>query len=136
MLQLTNGNQLGFDEVVDTLSDALTVAEQIERAVADGIGLSDIGTLISVTPRLNEIRQDFPTFSAQLRDLSAEESALVEQELHRRHGATESKIIDKAVAALTLVSKWYGVTVLVVSLVQETIEYGRQLFPKKTEAAA
>lgn len=131
-----NGNALGFDEVVDTLDDALVVIEKVEGALKDGIGLSDIGTLIDITPRLNEIRKDANTFAAQVADLDEEESQLVAQELVARRGGSASNIVQKSLGALHLASKWHATVEEVIDLTQQTIDYGKGLFPKKANAPA
>lgn len=129
-----NGNALGFDEVVDTLDDALIVVEKVSEAIADGIGLSDIGTLIDITPRLNEIRKDAPVFAEQIADLQAEESDLVAQQLVARRGGSTSNIIQKSLAALTLASRWHGTVAEVVDLTQETIAFAKS-FGKQADPA-
>ncbi len=123
-----NGIVLGFDEVVDTLDDALGCTEQIHEAVKDGIGLSDIGTLISVTPRLNEIRQDAATFAAQVQDLTPDESAEVARQLVARRGGSADNIVQKALAAVTLATRWHNAIDTVVDLVQDSAEFGRGFF--------
>lgn len=125
MINLTNGNELGFDEVVDTLDDALIVVEKVHDAVADGIGLTDIGTLIEITPRLNEIRQDVDTFASQFADLTPEESEEVAQQLVARRGGSADKIVQKALDALVLAARWHDVGTQVVDLVNATINYGK-----------
>jgi hypothetical protein len=133
MIQV-NGNALGFDEVVDTLDDALIVVEKVSEAIADGIGLSDIGTLIDITPRLNEIRKDAAVFAAQIADLQPEESDLVAQQLVARRGGSKSNIIQKALEALTLSGRWHGTVAEVVDLTQETIGFAKS-FVKKGDPA-
>lgn len=129
MIQV-NGNTLGFDEVVDTLSDAITVVEKVESALADGVGLSDIGTLFEITPRLNEIKNDAPLFAAQFEDLTPDESAQVSEALIARHGGDGSKIVDKALLALHLSARWHDATKNVIGLVEETVDFGKGIFKK------
>lgn len=133
-VQDANGNTLGFDEVVDTLDDALVVTEKVHAALADGIGLSDIGTLIDITPRLNEIRLDAETFAEQLADLTPDESEQVAAELVRRRGGSTDNIIQKALAGLTLASEWHVAVDRVVDLTQRTISWGKGLVKKSQEA--
>lgn len=133
-VQDANGNTLGFDEVVDTLDDALVVTEKVHAALADGIGLSDIGTLIDITPRLNEIRLDADTFAAQFADLTPDESEQVAAELVRRRGGSTDNIIQKALAGLTLASEWHVAADRMVDLTQRTISWGKGLVKKSQEA--
>lgn len=130
-VQDANGNTLGFDEVVDTLDDALVVTEKVHAALSDGIGLSDIGTLIEVTPRLNEIRLDADTFAAQLADLTPEESEQVAEELVRRRGGSTDNIIQKALSGLKLASEWHVAVDRVVDLTERTIDWGKSIIKKK-----
>lgn len=125
-----NGNTLGFDEVVDTLDDALVVVEKVQAALADGIGLSDIGTLIDITPRLNEIRNDADTFAEQFADLTPEETEQVANQLVARRGGSSSTIVRKALAAVTLASRWHAIVTEVIDLTEETVEYGKGVFKK------
>lgn len=135
MIQLKSGTTLGYDEVIDTLSDAIEVAAKVQAAVADGIGLSDIGTLIEITPRLNEIRLDAETFAAQFADLTAEESNSVANALVARHGGSPSNIVQKALAGLRLSARWQTVITDVIALVGETSDYAKGLFKKSRGAA-
>lgn len=130
MIKLSNGNTLGFDEVVDTLDDALVVTEKVHAAVSDGIGLTDIGTLIEITPRLNEIRQDADTFAQQFADLTPEESDEVAQQLVARRGGSADVIVQKALAGLQLAARWHVTVENVTGLVQDTLDYGRGIFKK------
>lgn len=130
MIKLSNGNTLGFDEVVDTLDDALVVTEKVHAAVSDGIGLTDIGTLIEITPRLNEIRQDADTFAQQFADLTPEESQDVADQLVARRGGSADVIVQKALAGLQLAARWHVTVENVTGLVQDTLDYGRGIFKK------
>lgn len=131
-----NGNALGFDEVVDTLDDALIIVEKVEGALKDGIGLSDIGTLIDITPRLNEIRKDAKVFAAQVEDLDPDESELVANELVARRGGSSSNIVKKALVALDLAGSWHATVESVIDLTKQTIDFGKGLLPKKEETPA
>ena len=130
MIKLSNGNTLGFDEVVDTLDDALVVTEKVHAAVSDGIGLTDIGTLIEITPRLNEIRQDADTFAQQFADLTPEESQDVADQLVARRSGSADVIVQKALAGLQLAARWHVTVENVTGLVQDTMDYGRGIFKK------
>lgn len=125
-----NGNTLGFDEVVDTLDDALGVVEKVESALADGIGLGDIGVLFEITPRLNEIKNDAGAFAAQFADLTPEESEEVAAQLVARRGGSPSVVVDKALGALHLAARWHGAVQQVVGLVDDTVAYGKGVFKK------
>jgi hypothetical protein len=135
MIQV-NGNTLGFDEVVDTLDDALVVVEKVQTALSDGIGLSDIATLFEITPRLNEIKNDASTFAAQFTDLTPEESEEVAAQLVARRGGSSSVIVDKALGALHLAARWHGAVAQVVGLVDDTVDYGKGIFKKAPTAEA
>lgn len=134
MIQV-NGGTLGYDEVVDTLSDGLVVIEKVHNAVADGIGLGDIGTLIEVTPRLNEIRQDADTFAAQFEDLTPLESKSVADALAERHGVSADGIVQKALKGLALAAAWYKAVDQVIDLVGQTGQFVK-LFRKEKQVVA
>lgn len=128
MIELKNGTGLGFEEVVDTLSDALEVTEKVHAAVQDGIGLSDLPTIFTVTPLLNEIIRDRETFAAQFRDIDDDESQRVAGELIAKHGGSADTIVQKALEAVDLASDWHVAIDQNVALVQRTITFGRDLF--------
>lgn len=130
MIQLNNGDTMGFDEVVDTLDDALVVAEKVHAAVSDGIGFSDIGALIEITPRLNEIKNDADTFAAQFADLTPEESEQVALQLVARRGGSKDQIVQKALSGLSIASEWHGEVARVANLTARTIEWGKGVFKK------
>lgn len=136
MIQLQNGTALGYDEVVDTLGDALQVAEVVHDAVQDGVVLSDIAALFTITPLLNEIRLDFPKFKAQLADMTPDESQRVAIELVNRHGGSPSTIVQKALDAVDLASRWHQVIEIGVDLAKDTIEFGKGIFKKDEPAEA
>lgn len=129
-IDLQNGTELGFDEVIDTLSDALEVTEKVHDAVKDGIGLSDLPTVFSITPTLNEIIRDRETFAAQFRDLSDDESQRVADALVERHGGSRDNIVQKALTGLELAADWHTTVEQNVALVQRTLDYGRGIFNK------
>lgn len=129
MINLSS-NTLGFDEVVDSLGDALTVTEKVHAALADGIGVTDIGTIFQITPLLNEIIRDRDTFVAQFADLTPEESQAVAEALVLQHGGSADVIVQKALAALDLASDWHVAIQANISLVQRTVDFGKGLFKK------
>lgn len=125
MITLSSGTQLGFDEVVDTLDDSLYVTEKLHGAIGDGLGLSDIGTVIEVTPRLNEIYQDRNTFIAQLKDLDPAESQQVALQLVARRGGSADNIVQVALGAVDLAADWHLAITQNVDLVKRTIEFAK-----------
>lgn len=129
-ITLNNGTELGFDEVIDTLDDALVVTEKVHAAAQDGIGVGDIGTAFEITPLLNDIRQDAGTFAAQLADLTPAESDAVADALVARRGGSKDTIVQKALAGLQLASRWHDFSATAVVLVQDTIDFGRGIFKK------
>lgn len=131
MITLNNGNTLGYDEVVDTFGDALKATEAIHEAVQDGIGLSDLPTIFTITPLLNEIIHDRDTFAAQFADLTPDESQRVAEELVARHGGSRDNIVQKALAAVDLAADWHLTVTQNISLVQRTLDFGRGLFQKQ-----
>lgn len=107
-LQLQVGStELGFDEVVDTLNDALDVTDDFERALKDGAQPTDLLVIINNYGKLKEIAQDFPVFWAQVKDLDSEEADAVYKELANRRGEDVETISAKVVAAIRRVLRTY-----------------------------
>lgn len=107
-LQLKVGsNELGYDEVVDTLGDVLDVTEAFEDALSDGVQPTDLFVIVNNYPKLKEIGADLPVFWAQLKDLTPEESEEVTKELAKRRGEGMDTIAGKVSAGLRRVVRTY-----------------------------
>lgn len=129
-------NTLGFDEVVDTLADALEVTEQIHAALKDGIQITDAGILFSIAPKALEIRRDWPVFKSQLADLSPVESGDVAYQLGQRLGRSTDGIVTHALDGLRLASEWHLFVSDGIDLTQRTIAFGKKVFGKEADETA
>ena len=127
---MTPSNTLGFDEVVDTLGDALEIVEQVHDAVKDGLQITDLVTLFSVAPKVNEIRKDAAVFAAQLQDLTPGESEQAAIQLAARSGQSQDGIVQKGVVALHLAAEWHATVSNVTNLTTRTVDFGKNLFKK------
>lgn len=127
-------NVLGFDEVVDTASDAIEVATTIRRALADGLDLTDVGAVFSAAPRLAEIYRDRNLFLAQVADLTPEESVQAAAVIAARTDVPNDRVLEKAHEALFLLARTHQAVVGTVDLAQDWIEWGKSLRPA-TDAA-
>lgn len=134
-MQVGNNN-LGFDEVVDTLNDVLDISDDFERALADGAQPTDLLVIINNYGKLKEIGQDFPIFWAQLKDLDAQEAEAVYQELARRRGEDVKTISAKVVAALRRVLRTYRFGDYVFHEGQDILEDWKIFFEELKEKAA
>lgn len=122
------GSELGFDEVVDTLNDALDVTDDFSRALHDGAQYTDLLVVVNNFGRLKEIANDFPVFWAQLKDLDAQEADAVYDELAKRRGESLETVAGKAVAALRRVLRTYRFANYVLAEGEEILEDWKLFF--------
>jgi hypothetical protein len=75
MSKLINFNQTSdYEEVADSIGDALEVIQAAENALEDGLQIGDAFVLLSSEDEVREIINDTPTFLAQTKKLTAETS--------------------------------------------------------------
>lgn len=120
---MSNSKNLGIEEVVDTLSDAIRLFDRVDTVLADGIQFMDAMVILSEFPTLQELYNDRKLFLAELKDLSAEESTLVYEQVAANTGAHKGKIAARAKAALDFAADAYA-------LVDDTIVRGKRIFEK------
>lgn len=120
---MSNSKNLGIEEVVDTLSDAIRLFDRVDSVLADGIQFMDAMVILSEFPTLQELYNDRKLFLAELKDLSAEESTLVYEQVAANTGAQKGKIAARAKAALDFAADAYA-------LVDDTIVRGKRIFEK------
>lgn len=100
--------ELGFDEVVDTLSDAIAFIDLVEKQLDDGFQVTDLITIAMQYQGLLEIYNDRKLFAAQFIDLSAEEAKQVVEQVAERTGKDEGIVREKAIQALRISARAYG----------------------------
>jgi uncharacterized protein YerC len=120
---MSNSKNLGIAEVVDTLSDAIRLFDRVDNVLADGIQFMDAMVILSEFPTLQELYNDRKLFLSELKDLSAEESTQVYEQVAANTGAHKSKIAARAKAALDFAADAYA-------LVDDTIVRGKRIFEK------
>lgn len=103
----------GFDEVVDTLSDAIEVTQAFEEKLPTEPGsiiekaMPIVFELVEQWPKLKEIYTDREVFWQQFKDLDAAESAAAVDQIADRVGLESSVVADKALRALNLAATVY-----------------------------
>jgi hypothetical protein len=100
-------NLLGYDEVVDTLADSITVYRKISTPLRDGFQFPDLLSLYDAYPHLREMYDDRRTFAAQFIDLTAEETIAVLDELAVRTGVPRDKVEQVAFRAFSIAGRTY-----------------------------
>lgn len=100
-------NELGFDEVVDTFSDAFEIAIFVEDRLKDGPGLDDFIAAFPQFPKLAEIYNDRKIFAAQMVDLTTEEAKEAVRAIAERVGVSESVVAQKGTLALAIAARIY-----------------------------
>lgn len=101
-------NQLGYDEVIDTISDALEFAAFVEKRLSDGVGFDDAIALIPQYPKLEEMWNDRNLFAAQFLDLTNEEAADAVKQIAARVGEDEGFVREKGVKAVRLAGRAFN----------------------------
>lgn len=100
-----SSNDLGFDEVVDTIADAISFGKFVEKQLSDGFGFDDAIALIPQYPKLQEMYEDRKLFAAQFLDLTAEESKEAVKQIAARTDVSESVVAQKGVQFVRLASR-------------------------------
>lgn len=99
---------LGTEELVDTACDIIETAHTLGQTLKDGFQITDLGALITIAPRAQEIAKDGSTAVEQLLDLDAQEAVEVAQAIEARVGSLGGAVIPKVNEAFTLVARTYG----------------------------
>lgn len=127
-------DQLGIDELVDTCADLLETADIIIDAAADGIGFDDIGAVLSIAPKVNELRRDYKAAVNELLDLTPEESAEAARRIAARTGKLENGIINRVNEAFVLVARIHRLYTDARNIYDDAARWGKSL--KAQQAAA
>lgn len=101
-------NKLGFDEVVDTLVDAIEVGLTLGEAAKDGIQIDDAFVLLGQAKNIEEIYRDAPIAWAQFKDLTPEESKLAAEQIAERLNAEPGTVKDVIRQSVSLVTRGYA----------------------------
>lgn len=101
-------NELGFDEVVDTISDAIEFGSFVEERLSDGLGFDDAIALIPQYPKLQEIYDDRKIFAAQFLDLTSAEAQEAVSLISARVGKDEGYVREKGVKAVKLTARAFN----------------------------
>lgn len=100
-------DKLNFDELVDTAVDVLEAADALGTALKDGFQITDIGVLLSVAPKAQEIAKDGRQAINELLDLTPDEADLAVAEIAKRTGRNPSGLIIKVNEGFTLTARTY-----------------------------
>lgn len=98
----------GYAEILDTLNDALDIAEAIDEALKDGFQvLSDLPTFLVIFPKAAEIYADRLRFKQEFLDLDDEETRAIYADLSKARGANLKWVESKALQAIDFVADAY-----------------------------
>jgi hypothetical protein len=100
-------NELGYDEVVDTLADLLDVVDIVKLQLKDGFQFTDAFSVMQIYPKLKEVFDDRKVFVSQFLDMTPGESDQAVLELSERIGAEVDVLKGKIVQVLILTSSTY-----------------------------
>lgn len=102
------GEELGINEVVDSLTSALKFVDVIEDQLDDGFQLTDLLAISMQYSLLLDIYNNRKLFAAQFIDLTAQEAQEVVKLVAERTGKEEGFIKEKAVPALRIAARAYA----------------------------
>jgi len=102
-----DNKKLGYDEVADTIGDAIEVITAFESRLSDGFQFTDLFQVVDEWPTLMEIYKDRRVFFEQFKDLDAAESTAVIDIVADRVGQDSGWVADKALRVLNLASFLY-----------------------------
>ncbi|MEL6275319.1 MAG: hypothetical protein AAFQ37_03505 [Bacteroidota bacterium] len=102
-----NTNELGFDEVVDTLGDSIEIYRTIKQPLQDGLDFTDLLAVYDAYPLAIEVYNDRNTFLSQLLDLSADEASQVLDRLTERTGIPRDNVEQIAFQSFSIASRTY-----------------------------
>ncbi len=123
---------LGTENLVNTAVDILNTAQSVANAASDGIGVTDLVTLLQVAPALNRIRKTGRPAIEELLDLSVEESREVVAQIAFRTGNPQTGLLQKVNEAFTLLANTYTVFRAAEVATQDWVRFGKSL--KKAKA--
>ncbi len=123
---------LGIEALVSTAVDILNTAEKVAEAATDGIGVTDIYTLLTVAPALNRIRKSGRAALEELLDLSVEESREAAVQIGQRTGMPQTGIIAKVNEAFTILVNAYAVYKQAEFVAKDLVRFGKSLKKAKT----
>lgn len=130
-------NNLGYDEVIDTLADGIEVYADIEKALGDGIGAED---LIVVWQNLDEFRDIYTSFStayAQFKDLTPEEATAVAEGISARTARLGTVTVEKINATMRLLARTYRYIDYILEEGKDLVATAKGIYAKPaTEAQA
>lgn len=122
---------LGYDEVVDTAVDIVEAAKIVADAAADGITITDVSVLFSLTPKVIEIMRDRKEAVDQLLDLTPEEALEAADEIAARLSVPAEGIFQRVVESFELLARTYGQVKQAQYLAEAWIRWGKS-FRKQT----
>jgi len=125
-------NNLGTENLVNTAVDILNTAQSVANAAADGIGVTDLVTLLQVAPALNRIRKTGRPAIEELLDLSVEESREAVAQIAFRTGNPQTGLLAKVNEAFTLLANTYNVYRAAELAAKDWVRFGKSL--KKAKA--
>ena len=107
---MANFDDLGYDEVVDTICDVIDLGKNVKNVFADGFQV--IPDLIALTPeffKVQEIISDAPMAINQLKNLGVEEAKKAHAEISKRTGVAQDKVVDTVTKGFGIIVELYEV---------------------------
>lgn len=100
-----------YDEVIDSIADALEAGIIIEEQLSDGFQFQDLLAALQVQPKVQEIVNDVPVFLEQFMQLNPETAKAAVLEARQRilsSGRTFGKVTNFIIRFLFVAANNYG----------------------------
>lgn len=124
------GQELGINEVVDSLVNALKFVDVVESQLKDGFQITDLIAISMQYSLLLDIYNDRKLFAAQFLDLSADEAKEVVSQVAEQTGKEQGVVMQKAVPALRIAARAYGLIDYAIKEVSVIAEEAKELVKK------
>lgn len=97
----------GYGELLDSIGDALDVAEGMAMAFKDGFQIWDLAKFLELYPKGQEIFNDRNKIKEEILDLDADEAKALYQDLAKIRGGDASWIERKVLQAIDFAAEAY-----------------------------
>lgn len=121
---------LGIDEFVDSVCDIVEVGEKIGKSLSDGFQVTDLITVLEVSPIVKEVYTDRKVAIAQMLNTDSAEADLALERIATRLNlvnAAPATVRGKVYAGLSLVTRGYHLIESNIQFVQDAAQFARDL---------
>lgn len=100
-------NELGYDELVDTVADGIEVYAEAKEALGDGVQVGDAFVLWSNLPKLQDVAKSANQAWKELLDLGPDEAVAAVEAIRARTSKVPDLSVEKIGEVLRLMARTY-----------------------------